>query len=68
MYKYILRDATASWLLLQELYQELYMFREFAMLIINLDSLTGHYTSLFNNLDNLTGHYTSLFNNLDNLT
>jgi hypothetical protein len=34
MYKYIQRDATVSWLLFQELYQELYMFRAFTMPII----------------------------------
>jgi hypothetical protein len=34
MYKYIQRDATVSWLLLQELYQDLYMFRAFTMPII----------------------------------
>jgi hypothetical protein len=34
MYKYIQRDATVSWLLFQELYQELYMFRAFIMPII----------------------------------
>jgi hypothetical protein len=34
MYKYIQRDATVSWILFQELNQELYMFRAFTMPII----------------------------------
>jgi hypothetical protein len=34
MYKYIQRDATVSWLLFQDLYQELYMLQAFTMPII----------------------------------
>jgi hypothetical protein len=34
MHKYIQRDASVSWILFQELYQELYIFRAFAMPII----------------------------------
>jgi hypothetical protein len=43
MYKYIKRDATVFWLLFQDLYQELYMFRVFTMPIssINFTSDVG---------------------------